>query len=98
MDTHFTKLEEASKDGDVNLLKELLKNDNLLLEKVIGRTSVSDNPLHIAAMLGHADFVREVIHHKSDLAKELNDQGLSPLHLAAAYGHVTVVKELLKVI
>ena len=98
MDTLFARLEEASHAGDVNLLKELLKEDKLLLEKVTGRTSGRDNPLHIAAMLGHADFVREVIHHKPELAKELNGQGLSPLHLAATHGHVTVVKELLNVI
>ncbi|KAF3336638.1 Ankyrin repeat-containing protein [Carex littledalei] len=98
MDTLFTRLEEAAKTGDVNLLKELLKNDNLLLEKVIGATSVRDNPLHISAMLGHADFVREVLYLKPELAKELNGEGLSPLHLAAAHDHVTVMKELLKVI
>ncbi|XP_078180564.1 uncharacterized protein LOC144574483 [Carex rostrata] len=98
MDTLFTKLEEASQTGDVNSLKELLKKDKDLLDKVIGVTlvEVRDNPLHIAAMLGHADFVREVIHHKPELAKELNGQGLSPLHLAAVHDHVTVVKELLK--
>ncbi|XP_078176410.1 uncharacterized protein LOC144569805 [Carex rostrata] len=98
MDTLFTKLEGASQAGDVNSLKELLKKDKHLLEKVIGITLVRDNvnPLHIAATFGHADFVREVIYRKSELAKELNGQGLSPLHLAAAHGHVTVVKELLK--
>ncbi|XP_078149703.1 uncharacterized protein LOC144545024 [Carex rostrata] len=96
MDTLFTRLEEASHAGDVNVLKELLQEDKNLLEKVNGRTSVGDNPLHIAAMLGHADFVSEVIYCKPELAKELNGQGLSPLHLAAAHGHVTVVKELLK--
>ncbi|XP_078172706.1 uncharacterized protein LOC144566546 [Carex rostrata] len=96
MDNLSTRLEEASHAGDVNSLKELLKKDKLLLEKLIGSTSVIDNPLHIASMLGHADFVREVIYCKPELAKELNGNGLSPLHLAAAHGHVTVVKELLK--
>ncbi|XP_078149737.1 ankyrin repeat-containing protein BDA1-like isoform X3 [Carex rostrata] len=96
MDTLFTRLEEASHVGDVNVLKELLNQDKLLLDKVIVRTSVIDNPLHIASMLGHADFVREIIYHKPEIAKELNSQGLSPLHLAAGCGHVTVVKELLK--
>ncbi|XP_078149985.1 uncharacterized protein LOC144545269 [Carex rostrata] len=95
METLFTRLEEASHAGDVNSLKELLNQDKHLLEKVNGRTSVGDNPLHIAAMLGHADFVREVIYCKPELVKELNGQGLSPLHLATAHGHVTVVKELL---
>ena len=97
MDTLFTRLEEASHAGDVNVLKELLNQDKLLRDKVIVRTSVIDNPLHIASMLGHADFVREIIYHKPEIAKELNSQGLSPLHLAAGHGHVTVVKELLKV-
>ncbi|XP_078172063.1 uncharacterized protein LOC144566072 [Carex rostrata] len=96
MDNLSTRLEEASHAGDVNSLKELLKKDKLLLVKLIGSTSVIDNPLHIASMLGHADFVREVIYHRPELAKELNGNGLSPLHLAAAHDHVAVVKELLK--
>lgn len=98
MDTLLTRLDEASHTGDVNLLKELLKKDKILLEKVIGRTSGRDNPIHIAAMLGHVDFVWEVIYRKPKLANELNSQGLSSMHLAADHGHVTVVNELLKVI
>ncbi|KAJ3682358.1 hypothetical protein LUZ60_014931 [Juncus effusus] len=96
MDTIFTRLEEASRVGDVDSLKRLLEEDKLLLERVIARTSAKDNPLHIAALLGHADFAAEIINRKPELAKELNGQGLSPLHLAAAHNHLAVVKELLK--
>lgn len=98
METVFARLEEASHAGDVNLLRELLKKDKLLLERVIASTSVRDNPLHIAAILGHASFAHEVIGRNPELAKELNGQGLSPLHLAAGHGHVAAVEELLKVI
>ena len=90
-------LEEASRVGDVDSLRRLLLEDPFLLERETGRTSVGDNPLHVATLLGHADFVGHIISLKPELAKELNGQGLSPLHLAAAQGHLPVVKELLKV-
>ncbi|KAJ3672977.1 hypothetical protein LUZ60_006351 [Juncus effusus] len=96
MDAIFTRLEEASRSGDVDLLKKLLEEDNSLLDRVIARTSIRDNPLHIAALSGQADFAAEIISRKPKLARELNGQGLSPLHLAAAHGHLLVAKELLK--
>ena len=52
----------------------LLKDDKLLLEIVIVRSSVRDNPLQIVAMVKHACFVCKVIHYKPELAEELNDQ------------------------
>ncbi|KAJ3682356.1 hypothetical protein LUZ60_014929 [Juncus effusus] len=96
IDAIFTKLEEASRTGDVDSLNKLLEEDKFLLERVITRTSARDNPLHVAALLGHAGFAAEIISRKPELAKELNGQGLSPLHLAAAHGHLLVVKEFLK--
>ncbi|KAJ3682357.1 hypothetical protein LUZ60_014930 [Juncus effusus] len=96
IDAIFTKLEEASRTGDVDSLNNLLEEDKFLLERVITRTSARDNPLHVVALLGHAGFAAEIISRKPELAKELNGQGLSPLHLAAALGHLLVVKEFLK--
>ncbi|KAJ3682359.1 hypothetical protein LUZ60_014932 [Juncus effusus] len=97
MDTIFTRLDEASRIGDVDSLRRLLEEDKFLLERVTARTSIGDNPLHIAALLGHADFAAQIISVEPDLTKQRNGQGMSPLHLAAAHGHLPVVKELLKV-
>ncbi|KAJ3682360.1 hypothetical protein LUZ60_014933 [Juncus effusus] len=97
MDTTLARLEEASRLGDVEAIKRLLEEDELLLDRMLVGTSVTNNPLHIAAFLGNSDFVDEIIRLKPELAKRANEQGLSPLHLAAARGHLAVVKELLKV-
>lgn len=97
MDSRFKRLYEAAYAGDVCSLKELLEEDNLLLDRVVTTTEVNDNPLHIAATLGHADFARVILWRKPKLALEFNSQHMSPLHLAAAQGHLEVAQELLQV-
>ena len=90
------ELVKAARDGNTRVLLELLERDPLLLEGVAAASAY--NPLHIASMLGHLDFVKELLKHKSNVgeyAKELNQQGYSPLHLTAANGHVEVVEMLL---
>ncbi|KAJ6824598.1 ankyrin repeat-containing protein-like [Iris pallida] len=86
------RLREASFSGDVHSLHQLLQEDRLLLNRP---TYCSDNPLHVAAMLGHADFAAEVVRLRPDLARELDAGGHTPLHLAAANGHAEVAKVLL---
>ncbi|KAH1056839.1 hypothetical protein J1N35_034904 [Gossypium stocksii] len=46
-------------------------------------------------MLGHTDFVREIIQRKPEFTRELDSRGSSPLHLASAKGYVDIVKALL---
>ena len=90
------ELFKAARDGNTRVLLELLERDPLLLEAA--SAACSYNPLHIASMLGHLDFVKELLKHKSNVgkyARELNQQGYSSLHLAASNGHVQVVKMLL---
>ncbi|KAJ6824617.1 ankyrin repeat-containing protein-like [Iris pallida] len=86
------RLREASISGDVHSLHQLLQEDGLLLNRP---TYCSDNPLHVAATLGHADFAAEVVRLRPDLARELDVGGHTPLHLAAANGHAAVAKVLL---
>ncbi|KAL6349493.1 hypothetical protein AAG906_034150 [Vitis piasezkii] len=89
---------KAARDGNVVHLFNLLEADPLILERLV--TASADTPLHVAAMLGHLDFVKEVIKHKSNVVeyvKELNQQGYSPMHLAAAQGHVDVVRRLIEI-
>ncbi|KAK9099465.1 hypothetical protein Syun_026510 [Stephania yunnanensis] len=63
---------EASLDGNVFALNELLEEDPLALERTI--TSSSETPLHIAAMLGHVEFAREILSRKPELASELDSE------------------------
>lgn len=97
MDFRLKCLYEASYVGNVNSLKKLLEEDKLLLDRVITATEVSDNPLHIAAVLGYASFVREIIQRNPMLGHEINAQGMTPLHLAVAKGHVEVASALIEV-
>lgn len=91
------ELKEASRIENVDTLNQLLQRDSLLLDRLTIIPFPTNNPIHIASLLGHADFVREILKQRPELARDLNEQGLSPLHLASAKGHLLVVKELLKV-
>jgi ankyrin repeat protein len=93
----MTCLYEAAHAGDVDVLKKLLEEEPLLLDRTNITNEVSDNPLHIACLLGHAGFAKEILQYRPNLARELNGQGLTPLHLAASQGHLAVVLELLQV-
>ncbi|KAM0039174.1 putative ankyrin repeat-containing domain, PGG domain, ankyrin repeat-containing domain superfamily [Helianthus debilis subsp. tardiflorus] len=94
MDRMEKLLYEASLEGNINILLMLLQEDPLFLDRVtIDRHG--DTPLHIASMLGHVDFVNEVITRKPHLAMERDSQKRVPLHIASAKGHVEIVKLLL---
>ena len=89
---------KAARDGNVEDLLNLLEADPLILERQVNGSA--DTPLHVAAVLGHLDFVKEIIKHKInvvDYVRELNQQGYSPIHLAAANGHVDVVRMLIEI-
>ncbi|KAF8401044.1 hypothetical protein HHK36_014347 [Tetracentron sinense] len=90
------RLYEASLDGNVPSLNELIKENELILDR-ISLARFGETPLHIAAMRGHLDFARAILSRKPKLATELDSQGYSPLHLASAEGHVDIVRELLSV-
>ncbi|XP_039165198.1 ankyrin repeat-containing protein BDA1-like [Eucalyptus grandis] len=86
----------AAVKGDVPYLLELLAKDQLLLNKNMTENQ-AETPLHIAAMLGHLDFVEEILARKAELAKDQDSQGSTPLHLAAAKGYLNIVVSLLRV-
>lgn len=90
------RLEKACYDGNLDALHLLLKEEKLLLEQLSTNPCVPNNPLHIASMRGHADFAREILLRKPELAKDLNADGFSALHLAVANGHPDVVTVLLR--
>ncbi|XP_055814417.1 uncharacterized protein LOC129884070 [Solanum dulcamara] len=70
---------EAARTGNTEHLHNLLKDYPLLLDTIAlgGR----ENPLHIACIVGHTDFARELIRLKREFTEELNQDGLSPLHI-----------------
>ncbi|XP_048133718.1 ankyrin repeat-containing protein ITN1-like isoform X3 [Rhodamnia argentea] len=91
-----SELYEAAMKGDVPSLLELLTKDRLLLDRIMAGNH-TDTPLHVAAMLGHLEFLEEVLARKTELARVQDSQGLTPLHLAAAKGYLNIVASLLRV-
>ncbi|KAM0944976.1 putative ankyrin repeat-containing domain, PGG domain, ankyrin repeat-containing domain superfamily [Dioscorea sansibarensis] len=90
------RLAEACHAGNLSMLHSLLREDELLLHRFSSSiTAPIDNPLHIAASLGHTDLANEIINRNPDLASDLNPRGLSALHLASAHGHLEIVKFLI---
>ncbi|KAF8033909.1 hypothetical protein BT93_C0247 [Corymbia citriodora subsp. variegata] len=82
--------------GNVHSLHELLTKDKLLLDRIMIENHI-ESPLHIAAMLGHSKFVKEIVAQKVELAMEQDSQGSTPLHLAATKGYLKIVASLLRV-
>ncbi|XP_042519322.1 ankyrin repeat-containing protein At5g02620-like [Macadamia integrifolia] len=90
------RLYEASVSGSLPSLIELIEEDELILDRIMV-THLNETPIHIAAMLGHVEFAKEILRRKPELATELNSESSSPLHLASARGNLEMVKELLTI-
>jgi ankyrin repeat protein len=52
-------------------------------------------PLYMAANLGHAEAVRQLLDGRADVNKATTDTGCTPLYVAAHCGHAEVVRQLL---
>jgi ankyrin repeat protein len=52
-----------------------------------------ETALHIAAMGGQTEFVRELLKLKPDFATRQNKDGFSAIHIASANGFVETVRE-----
>ncbi|PKI72062.1 hypothetical protein CRG98_007519 [Punica granatum] len=87
-------LHDAAVEGNVPSLLRLLEEDRFALHRVVSGC-FDQTPLHVASMLGHLEFVQEILTRNPDMARALDSQRSSPLHLAAAKGHVEMVKLLL---
>ncbi|MCE9615692.1 MAG: SUMF1/EgtB/PvdO family nonheme iron enzyme [Lentisphaerae bacterium] len=74
-------IHRAVRDNDVGYLKDLLVNaDPELVNAVVGR---GVTPLHVAAVLNHADVARELLAHGAKV-DAVTDSGFTPLHWAAS--------------
>ncbi|KAL9451668.1 hypothetical protein AB3S75_013272 [Citrus x aurantiifolia] len=91
-----SKLYEAALAGSVTTLLELLQQDRLILERAAMNCS-SETPLHVASLLGHEDFAKEILRQKPGIAGELDSRKSSALHIASQKGYVGIVKALLEV-
>ncbi|MBA0597302.1 hypothetical protein Gorai_007111 [Gossypium raimondii] len=90
------RLYNATKNGDKNELLCLLHENAQLLDRFT-KGRYPETPLHIAAMLGHSEFVDELLIRMPELAKELDSRRRSALHLAVGKGHGQIVIRLLQV-
>ncbi|KAL4556824.1 hypothetical protein LXL04_034988 [Taraxacum kok-saghyz] len=88
---------ESSIQGNVTDLIMLLQEDPLIIDKVTLNSS-GDTPLHVASMLGHVNFVMEIVIRKPYLVMETNSERRLPLHIASAKGHVELVRFFLSAI
>lgn len=89
------KLHEAAIAGDAWELDRLIKEDPDILRGC--GAAAEEIPLHIAAQLGHTEFVAKIGILKPEFAYAKNSEGRCPLHLASAKGHVETVAELLEI-
>ncbi|KAB2601515.1 receptor-interacting serine/threonine-protein kinase 4 [Pyrus ussuriensis x Pyrus communis] len=77
-----SRLSEASKTGDIQLLHQLMAENPLLLHNLA------------LTLAGHVEFVQEILKLKPAFVHEMNQDGFSPMHIAAANGYLEVVREL----
>ncbi|KAJ0091158.1 hypothetical protein Patl1_13822 [Pistacia atlantica] len=90
------RIYEAAVEGSVISLLNLLQEDALLLDRIMAGC-YAETPLHVASMLGHTEFVQEILNRKPELAGELDSRKSSPLHLAAAKGYLDIVEKLVSI-
>ncbi|KAM1525936.1 hypothetical protein ACFX10_010335 [Malus domestica] len=88
---------EASRTGSVEYLNRLIEKDPNILRRVSLQTGKTGTPLHVSALLGHAEFTKALCTKNPKLAERVDADGRTPLHLASAEGHKETVKALLSV-
>ncbi|KAG6481508.1 ankyrin repeat-containing protein At5g02620-like [Zingiber officinale] len=88
----FDALHIAAKQGDVDVVKELL---NALPELSLTVDLSNTTALHTAAAQGHIEMVNLLLNADKSLALIARSNGKTALHSAARNGHVEVVKALL---
>ncbi|KAH9685027.1 ANK REP REGION domain-containing protein [Citrus sinensis] len=88
-----SKLYEAALAGSVTSLLEFLQKDRLILERA-AMNCPSETPLHVAALLRHKDFAKEILRQKPGIAGELDSRKSSALHIASQKRYVGMLEAL----
>ncbi|KAH7838984.1 hypothetical protein Vadar_033400 [Vaccinium darrowii] len=89
-------LYEAAITGNIDSLHEIIKKDELILDKFAAGCFYGPSPLHVATSKGRLHFVEELLRLQPELTEVLDSQQRSALHLASAKGHDEIVKVLVK--
>ncbi|KAF8023873.1 hypothetical protein BT93_F1150 [Corymbia citriodora subsp. variegata] len=85
---------KAARKGDFTALRNSIRNEpGLDLLKL--ETRKRNNLVHLAAELGHEDFIKQVLHECPHLVAKPNSCGDTPLHVAARKCHFKVMKTIL---
>ncbi|XP_031257965.1 ankyrin repeat-containing protein BDA1-like [Pistacia vera] len=90
------RIYEAAIEGNIISLLNLLQEDALILDRITV-SCYGETPLHLASMLGHAEFVQEILGRKPELAGVFDSRKSSPIHLATSKGYLDIVKILVSV-
>ncbi|KAM1095454.1 hypothetical protein FF1_010354 [Malus domestica] len=88
---------EASRTGDVDYLNRLIEKDPEIPRRISLQTGKTGTPLHVSALLGHAEFTKSLCTKNPKLAERVDADGRTPLHLASAEGQKETVEALLSV-
>ncbi|CAN6575715.1 unnamed protein product [Malus baccata var. baccata] len=88
---------KASRTGGVEYLNRLIENDPEILRRISLQAGETGTPLHVSALLGHAEFTKALCTHNPKLAEQVDADRRTPLHLASAEGHKDTVEALLSV-
>ncbi len=83
-------IHEAAKNGDLDEIKRLLKENPALLNE---QDNEGRTPLHTAAECGHLNIVRYLVDEEKVPVNEKNGYGygVTPLHCAVENGHLAIV-------
>ncbi|KAJ8966561.1 hypothetical protein NQ314_003456 [Rhamnusium bicolor] len=90
MQNGLNALHLASKDGHVDIVRELLKRGAI----VDAATKKGNTSLHIASLAGQEEVVRLLVQHSASLNVQ-SQNGFTPLYMAAQENHDGVVRYLL---
>ncbi|XP_058180442.1 ankyrin repeat-containing protein At5g02620-like [Rhododendron vialii] len=88
---------DAAMRGDIESLKEIMKIDYYILDRVLVGSFKGKNPLHIATSTGQKEFVLELLEYKQDLAKAVDTELGTALHIASSKGYLDIVELLVEV-
>jgi ankyrin repeat protein len=86
------QLLKACSQGDIALFRQLTLDDPIILMSV---TNAGNNCLHLAAMLGHHEFAKEVWSREPSLLLGTNKDGETPLVAALAAANASLASDMI---
>ncbi|KAH7862209.1 hypothetical protein Vadar_001488 [Vaccinium darrowii] len=87
---------DAAMRGDVELLKQIIEIDEYIIDRVLVGSFKGKNPLHVAILTGHTEFVLKLLETKEGLANGFDLELGTALHIASSEGNIEIVKRLVE--